>query len=1438
MVLKESEEAAGRDAVKNIAENVLGAATLADQSNSQSRILSYLLSELERTLHRWEVSVEGKPGTLNADMALMTLSLYVTAENLGSSDSLATAARRNNLRKESSKLGSALAKLISRSSTEQYVVDELLMSIAPFLPDSIDEVSLGGSGRLDTMLYCISKQFAPAVTERQATLREKASALDFEVDPMELDHESEPSQHSFSPIADLRLDFVTSSSLASARASISAYLAFLSYAALDEQAAELRIASSRYIDYLCELPTYDLLCTRPIFLISEHSELLFTAKDAERLLEHIAQTLLQNYECERCEVALNLCLDVMRLTVSLWVGKDPASLNEIGTEMYTWFVDKAFAGGISSTRVQMRLSDLLLSLLKVQSDHVLGRSKPSVRTTLFEILKHGELPVQYHTANHLPTLFGMFVLSQHEKILEDIRESLPNDADWIEGIALRLLVLSNLASAWQTLLRRSLYHIFETAGVVKDATSYASICVSRIANALGLSERQELFRLFHSQLIYTWLSEKPFELMPWATFGYVSLAELVQDVRDEFVGQSVMRGKDPTLETLGTLLGYSVPELIIKSFPQVTAYAFASDAATSGSQEAVSRVVEARVRDSIGKNSFSKILESQFPHTVGHLFRRLELEDGLAKAFSKRSNFPHASKIFQRIVGQESDEDHLPASQQPSFRSKFLIDELERLCRRVHRDSRMIWTPYLVTVTARMLIDDIVPVLGSLHARRQIQRLRILVCVSGSTAVCGYPLELLLHALRPFLTDSHCAQDAIGIFQYLMEAGRDFLLQRQSFLCVTSVATFLSIRKFLKTTQDSTTQESHHRARLSRAQNFREWLGDFLDSNSLDESFRKLWETSRFVSGSGTARSHTPASELLITFLNDMKSPRSLLPPPLFETCYSLLCEDFDVPENFDDDVLGTNDSAVQYAAQLWQSCSIPRISPSYLAWTAKTLGRSFATTGQVPLTISKETDFGIMLERSRMKKPIPEDKEGHKMLAPSKIALVKSLAGMLQSESARDASLAEQTFRQLLTRSQDSEDGSLIKGVVTEEVYEALRPDPSVESSEELPLSIGTQKLELAECFHQRTKNPAPDWMQNLAASLIDQPNSDPMLRPFRRAVYSMQPLSEQLFPFLLHITLEADKKFGGSAREIISKGFQSCFSSWGNPNPPLARHCLHAFLYLRSQAIPTESTRFDRNFWLDVNFNKAAAAAFRCNMYKTALLLIEIGQSVATLPSRRQSFAAPEVPNDLLLAIFKEVEDPDSYHGVPRPSTIQSVADDHAFEGSGTQELLMRGAESDSIFRSGHVIQGGVLSGVINSMTRLNLSSLTQGLFSSQSASLVNDSVIESMTQSALRLSHWDFNVPTAFESDTSTVFRTFQSIQKASNVTAVRNALDGGAVDIFLRTRQAMRSGRSLHSALAALASITEADEIFNSRNIVDLRKTAERFRSRYQWMGTSR
>ena len=110
--------------------------------------------------------------------------------------------------------------------------------------------------------------------------------------------------------------------------------------------------------------------------------------------------------------------------------------------------------------------------------------------------------------------------------------------------------------------------------------------------------------------------------------------------------------------------------------------------------------------------------------------------------------------------------------------------------------------------------------------------------------------------------------------------------------------------------------------------------------------------------------------------------------------------------------------------------------------------------------------------------------------------------------------------------------------------------------------------------------------------------------------------------------------------------------------------------------------------------------------------------------------------------------------------------------------------------------------------------------------------------MLSTARKLEQWDISVPTSHKSDASTVFRTLQGINNATDYSAVTLAIENGLLDAMDLLTTGNNSTSLTYSRLRALAALTEIDEVYTSSGSEQLREIVTRFERRSTWMNYER
>ena len=1199
---------------------------------------------------------------------------------------------------------------------------------------------------------------------------------------------------------------------------------------INEDDRQVGLVPEAFLDELLALPAEQFLCCRSLMQQVFASDLIIIPDSAAKVVEKVG-SLIGVKDFAYCEVALCAVIEVTEGFISLWTN-DKLELSAMVGDLYNHFVKYALPQYELSPATQIALSRLLFKLLEVNPTYASTLHLPSCRSTLLSILHDGAMSAKYFIGKNLPKIFSLYVLKTHDEIFVDILQSLPADPEVTEGIAFRLFVLAELACSWSTLLRRCIYHIFETPGRINRSARYAASCIKRISASLNLDSPQDLFKLFAPQLLYTWLDRDSIEDMPFEVFGFPSLRDLLVQAQTEAAAMMIMRGQEKEAISLAQTLGTTPISIVKHGFTKIMAYSIAHDISVPSSAKKVTG--ESWVRKTLGREPFLECVYLNFSDIVAAFFDIFDQEDPIERYFRKEDGLSYAADVMDEIKKFGHLNTGLPPNQQPMFKAKYLTRQLAHLCSRTEYEMSTFWTPALVVSVARSLLNTVHPSLGPLHACSVLRKLRVLICLAGPRALSSYPLEMLLHSIRTFIKDPECADDALGISQYLIHNGANHLKQTPSFLAGYALSTLADLRVFMESSQASTTQESQFKATMSKAQLFHSWLAKFLstyDSPAFKDAaqraaFASITQSAAQIRASGNAEQGTPESKLLLEIFRDEEHGNQLLNQPAREVALDMLCGIFRIPTSSRLDVVGTDDEALAHGAIVWKSCRSHKLSQEYLSWAGRVVGRSFVASGEIPLDILRESRLAEYRKLTSAK-------------GGSEQAILSLVQALTASSDCLTAGLAESALRTVVSDAV-AEGGDDLLDACQRTLSEALlvssnwgpyRTPPSDYTDVSSPAETDALDPGLLE---------SPAWVQDVTVFLVHSTQDVVVLSVLAPILLRVKGFAEQAFPFIVHLVLSTQLDRQKGAKRQLSealKGWLKCTSAAARDNSKLL---LNTILYLRTQPLPNETSIADRSQWLDVNFSTAAAAATRCGMYKVALLFAELAFGEHTRSSRRSSAAREEAEDtsDILLSIFENIDDPDAYYGLDQDASLSTVLARLEYENDGNKSLAFRGAQYDSHLR--HRDPGARQDGqqLVKALSSLGLSGLSHSLLQAQQSLDGSSTSLDSTFSLARRLEIWNLPVPSNQDNYAVALYKTYQTMYKSDDLSAVRQSIhDGLGRTISLLASQSLNVA-NLRSYLGTLASLTELDDLANAGDLSELEKLLSTFETRSKWMMSGR
>ena len=1429
LLLKENEPVDQPEASRREVDLDIDSQASAGCSHLEMQTLDYCAAEFERALENWTLQASELSNLINYDMVRTLTSLCMVGGTLSGQYATKAAHRAARLQKATEGLSVALASFITQSDREQDYVDVVLESVHPFLPTFGDT----GSNDLESGMFPVLLHLAEAFKRRREKLQDLAGREGLDPHAMDIDFVS-PTSRQADQMAESdfpRHDQALASNVWSLRCNVLARLHYLRSRARAQESEAVRPSGLLpIIEYTLSLSPVEFLACRPFVKDMACSGNVLGRADALALIRHIGEELLESYQYQETEVAVGMCLDTMTALAPYWSMDTSDELAGSSAEVYRWFIEVALEEPRTPSSVQIGLVNLLQQMLQVRPDYANRQSLPLMRASFLKVLERGDILVKYEITERISEVFGLFVVSEHQDMFNEVLQTLPREVDYEEGLAMRLLVFARLASSWYTVLRRSVYHIFETPGLAPETAAHASRCLGMVSKSLRLSNPRHLLKLFLPQIIYTWLETKLLSAMPFSIFGYLDLKGFLSDVRQEVVGQLVMRGNDEQLELLAETLELKADELILASFDRVAAYSIARDIALPPSSSPQQQSGgEARVRKLLGKEAFLGAINHHMAAILALFFLCLDDEDQIERSFARHPDFNYAARILNDIKMLGSSDSTLPPNRQPAFRAKYLVDEIQHLCRRTGHLVDQLWTPPLYMYVLRTLLDSIHPALGALHACSVLRRVRILLSLAGDVALRDYPLELLLHALMPFLLDQQCAADAVGLMRYLLKDGKIYLARVPSFVAGISLSILASLQVFFDTPQERTTQDGQLQLAKSKAQSFHDWFSTYLEYYSSPEisgaseiAFKKILRCACHIRAQGSAIRGTSESEMLEGLFEDERSGRRLLNRPTRSLALSLLCRNFQRPLSFREDIFGEDASAATYAVTVWRSCHRSDIGTEYLLWAGRLLGRTFAVSGCVPADVLRESALQDLKEIARGPSAL---------VSGSKPALLRLLHDLLLSNDQHEVSLAERTLQLVVSRAVEPEELADCENILPASLLAALRwhdydaPDvtlaaPARHHIRQTALTTATKSLR--------------DWIGEYSLVLAYAAEDDPVVGSLLPILPRVPGFAESAFPFILHILLLQDHSSRRDVRSEVSNAFKKWLLTTEAFHLPNIKLILTSILYLRSQPFPGENVKADRERWLELDYLMVAQAAVRCDMFRSGLLWLEIYCSEAARTSRRSSAVKLAEPTDLLLEIFRNIDEPDSFYGVQQPASLFSIMNRLDYEKDGPKSLAFTGAHYDSQLRQTDA--GGELSsaGVIRALNHLNLSGLTYSLLERERTGKSATENAETIFWSARRLGKWNLPAPTFHSSEEATAYRALQSLHRASDRLTITAKLDYEISRIMSQMVMESSSSLLLQQSWRTLAMLTEIDEIVASEDRAELLDVWKRLLSRNSWM----
>ncbi|CCX29977.1 Similar to Serine/threonine-protein kinase tel1; acc. no. Q4WVM7 [Pyronema omphalodes CBS 100304] len=1197
------------------------------------------------------------------------------------------------------------------------------------------------------------------------------------------------------------------------------------------------------------------------------------------LFMQAAEDLIGKYNVEASEIGMTTGLDILTALAPRWVpaNSDP-DLRENCEIFFHTIIPLVKQGDDISYSVRVALGRLCEQILLI--DPVYGKptapeneasqppsSRPPAssarnrrtqeeepkkqdwwpRTLLIDLIEDPDLRVAYSAAHRMHVIFEVFGESQHLALTDMISQKLNSDPDWLEGLIIRVHAFGLMSHMSPTMVSRAIYRIFET-GKIEEMGEYCARVLKTVARSAGLQNQRGLFRLFKDNLIYLFLKHySSLNEVPYYVFGYKNFEDMCKDIPGDLVAHCFAHRKREDAEAVAQINGIPLQTLISDNFANVAAYALVWDAAVPAPRvqegEAPQATLYSQLRKMFKDEKFAELIQTNFPQIIAIMFEMTQHEGTEAKFFDKEPDFGEARMHMEDIKAHGHLKHKVRITEPPVFPVKGIFGAIKFASNQITVDYREIWNPAMVVIVARRCFDSLHPARGPVHTLSVIRHIRLLISLAGRKVYEGYPLEMLIHGLKDYITDTMCAEDTIGILQYLLENGKEYLCKKPPFLIGVFLSLLAAIRK---SRQIPSTQMQSQEPQLIDANSaihmFSGWLKDHLAKcvfpRNQNEILHSIVRTALEFKQQGNAVHNSKESKLLKLLIDeDMKGSRSLLDPASRKLAFNLICSDFERPESYRDDIFGADKNSFTRANSLLRISRNSNVNDGFLLWSARVLGRAYASTGQLHIDWTKEMEFHFPKRDPVLTAQIDK--------AP-KVEIMKRLKELLLSDDKKVVSLAEKALSWIIDgEAQIQEENSM--SVLTDEESKALYWG-------ERPVEKPPTKQSITHAGE--LKGSFITWVNDLAIAMCTNVPGVPVLNCIRDVLKNVDGVAEELFPYITHILLAMDINQNPIAppglRDELSALFQHCFNNCEEKTVPHNTVLIKTVLYLRSQqVVEGEASKAERDNWLALDYLDAAKAAATCKMFKTALLFAEIysyeekpAEIVNTSQrSRRESFQTKaseiirlEVPTDLQLAIFENIDDPDAFYGIKQTFDLQTMMRNFEYEGDGLNMLWMQSASQQSKVSLGAPSSGSGL-GLINAFNTLGMNDVSHSLLQTgASGSSSSPESADNAYLSAWKLEQWDLPCPEVFDTRSAQIYRALQSVNKTVGSRSVALRMDPHILSVMKQIKDGTRTGHALGDRMKTLAMLTEMEEVFISQSHEQLEEVCENMKRRTAWMET--
>ncbi|QSL66723.1 hypothetical protein MERGE_001109 [Pneumocystis wakefieldiae] len=1108
-----------------------------------------------------------------------------------------------------------------------------------------------------------------------------------------------------------------------------------------------------------------------------------TEDDISEILENFAKTYLTQYEFERSDVILMVSTDLLRVIVKKWLASENnSSLRKVFGKILEWILKITLENCLASFYARIQVLKLLNSIYNISKDYGLSLKSLNIAPNeiFLRLLKDRDLGILYSAVMLIKFIFQEYDPIEHSRVYFDIISQLEIKEEKFEKIALRALFLSNILVVSEYVRKAAFYNLIEL-GKLDSIALFVLKCLQWSCKILSLKSELSLFNAYRSQVIWSWLDfEGKLDNFPFKVLNFSSNINFYSLNFDEIIPQLILFGKNEYLVEISNLIQVSLKKGIRDAFHKIVGYVLLS---YNEKNMDSTLILDSFCKNYLDNEEFMYLLRSKFPMILSVLFGSMKDEMLISKIFCQ-FDLKNEAINFDEISDFGISDNFLPEPSRPFYKVECILKSIWDLCKYSDMPVYKLNDVYIIVYIFRYLMLHCQ--LGTSLSEKclQLRKFRVFMCLLDRNLIHGYILKVLLQGLLEYLCFPECFIDVSGMLRYLLMCGyrcHDFsTIQSTVFLNV-----IMSLIRYGAINIKSNYFNSIIINRLFV------WIIEYCD---LIAKIQELSSISFFLKS--YYKVIICSEEFLSTkSQNIITLSESLLNNVEFFDQNSALIL-LEVLQKDSRVLLFESDEFISIKKILFSICDMSKISLSLLHYGARVLGQWYVRNK----IINKAIYFELMNKEELSSFKLRTSKD-------PRFDILSTVFSLLNKSDHTILIIVEKTLRNIFKKISlemfDELVGYKYRDIATIYISNmfALEKNQSLEHFFE----------EFNEYYWKDKTILFSDWLKFLLLTILYNFNDDFVFGCLGDLVEHVTGFSEKIFIFSVDYLL-LNKDIGESINiiKVLNKIVNFVFSQYEDTfYRPHICLMIEMILYLRSQPSEIHYSGFDLNFRLEINYFNAALAAASCQFWETSLLFICIHWTA------NDSIIDDEMLK-LLSVVYKKINDPDSFYGIPYAVSLENILSRHKFEGNGWKSLFLHGAALENDYRmSSSMTKNEHVLGVMEAFDMLGFRSFSRMNFS-YFRNNVTVGFLKDQYSSSWRLEQWDLPCAPLSSSLDHVIYNILQLVNKDVEQNIFFNILDiGYSMMVDFEKYPVLSDKRT-----TGLIMLTEIEEIFSCSSFSDL------------------